>query len=350
MAILMVGGVYCPLSPHDPQDRLQALVEQTKSHLVLVHHLTKTKFGSNFILVDISSVLCSSNDVDRENDISRLKNISITPDHIAYIIFTSGSTGAPKSIQIRHRNISQDMESMVIINAVNSNDIVAQTVRCSFDVHLLEIIGTLILGGTLVMLRPDGILDLEYFSSVIKEKQITCIQAVPSLFRALFNFFMETSQSIHSLCLRSLCISGEAFTPDLSKVLASYTTEKSLIWNIYGPAETINSTFQRIYPTAKITMIPIGLPMPNYLCLILDAYMKSVIIHQEGELYLGGVGVFSAYLGRDDLTAKALVEIDGQLFYRTGDLVRIGSEGLIYYIGRNDYQVKLHGQRIELGE
>ncbi|CAF4274257.1 unnamed protein product, partial [Adineta steineri] len=223
------------------------------------------------------------------------------------------------------------MESMAFIDAVNSNDVVAQTVRCSFDVHLLEIIGTLTLGGTLIMLRPDGILDLEYFSSVIKEKQITCIQAVPSLFRNLFNVFIETCQSIRSLRLRSLCISGEAFTPDLSKVLASYTEEKCLIWNIYGPAETINSTFQRIYPAAKTTMIPIGLPMPS-------------------ELYLGGVGVFAGYLERDDLTAKALVEIDGELFYRTGDLVRMDNNGLLHYQGRKDHQIKLHGQRIELGE
>ncbi|CAF4252816.1 unnamed protein product, partial [Adineta steineri] len=200
------------------------------------------------------------------------------------------------------------------------------------------------------MFRPDGILDFEYFSSVIREKQITCIQAVPSLFRTLFSFFIETCQSFHSLCLRSLCISGEAFTPDLSKVLASCTAETCLIWNIYGPAETINSTFQRIYPAANTTMISIGLPMPNYLCLILDSYMQGVIIHGEGELYLGGVGVFSAYLGRDDLTAKALIEIDGQLFYRTGDLVRMENNGLLHYQGRKDHQIKLHGQRIELGE
>ncbi|CAF4434104.1 unnamed protein product, partial [Adineta steineri] len=96
MAIEMAGGVYCPLSPRDPQHRLHALIQQTGSRLVLVHHLTKTKFSSNFILFDISLVLFSSN-VDRENDVSGLENISITPDHIAYIIFTSGSTGAPKA-------------------------------------------------------------------------------------------------------------------------------------------------------------------------------------------------------------------------------------------------------------
>ncbi|UJR12903.1 hypothetical protein I4U23_017077, partial [Adineta vaga] len=179
-------------------------------------------------------------------------------------------------IQIRHGNIFECMQSMVSIDAVNRNDIVAQTVRCSFDVHLLEIMGTVIIGGTLVMLRPDGILDLEYFTKVIKQKQINCIQAVPS----------------------------EAFTIDLSNLLTNYTEEKCLTWNIYGPAETINSTFQPITALGNKTVIPIGLAMPNYLCLILDIYMQVTILDEEGELYIGGVCVFAGYLGRDDLTSK----------------------------------------------
>ena len=84
--------------------------------------------------------------------------------------------------------------------------------------------------------------------------------------------------------------------------------------------------------------------------LILDDYIQGVIIHQEGELFVGGVGVFADYLERDDLTAKALIDIDGGLFYRTGDLVRMDDNGLLHYQGRKDHQIKLHGQRIELGE
>ena len=77
---------------------------------------------------------------------------------------------------------------------------------------------------------------------------------------------------------------------------------------------------------------------------------QSVTISQEGELLVGGVGVFAGYLGREDLTMKALIEINGELFYRTGDLVRIDNNGLLHYRGRKDHQIKLHGQRIELGE
>jgi hypothetical protein len=92
------------------------------------------------------------------------------------------------------------------------------------------------------------------------------------------------------------------------------------------------------------------MPLPNYRCIIKDKFSQNVIINQEGELYIGGVGVFAGYLGSDDLTEKALIEIDGELFYRTGDLVRMDNIGLLHYQGRKDHQIKLHGQRIELGE
>ncbi|CAF3867720.1 unnamed protein product, partial [Rotaria sp. Silwood1] len=84
--------------------------------------------------------------------------------------------------------------------------------------------------------------------------------------------------------------------------------------------------------------------------MILDEFSKSVFVGQEGELFLGGIGVFAGYLGRDDLTSKALVDIDGEMFYRTGDLVKMDNKGLHHYQGRKDHQIKLHGQRIELGE
>ena len=93
MAIEMIGGVYCPLSPRDPQHRLQALLQQTQSRLVLIHHLTKTKFNDDSIPLDIDSLL-----TDNDIDVDRLSNIIVTPKGIAYIIFTSGSTGTPKAV------------------------------------------------------------------------------------------------------------------------------------------------------------------------------------------------------------------------------------------------------------
>ena len=101
------------------------------------------------------------------------------------------------------------MHSMVFIDVVNKNDTVVQIARCSFDVHVLDIMGTLLIGGTVVMLRPDGILDLDYFASILKKKQITFIAAVPSLLRIFFNFLLETRHLTQATYLRSVYSSGE---------------------------------------------------------------------------------------------------------------------------------------------
>ncbi|CAF1526891.1 unnamed protein product [Adineta steineri] len=123
------------------------------------------------------------------------------------------------------------------------------------------------------------------------------------------------------------------------------------IWNFYGPAEaTLGTTCHLIDVTSHMHDLPIGKPLPHYICLSLNNFLQSAMIQEKGELLVGGVGVFAGYLNCDDLTATVLVEIDGQLFYRTGDLVRIDNNGLLHYQGRKDHQIKLHGQRIELGE
>ncbi|CAF1539062.1 unnamed protein product [Adineta steineri] len=123
------------------------------------------------------------------------------------------------------------------------------------------------------------------------------------------------------------------------------------VWNVYGPAEaTIDCTVHCVHVGNDAQSIPVGRPLSNYRCMIMNQYLQSSTTTGEGELFVGGVGVFAGYLERDDLTAKALLEIDGHLFYRTGDLVTIDNNGLLHYQGRKDHQIKLHGQRIELGE
>ncbi|CAF1641002.1 unnamed protein product, partial [Adineta ricciae] len=150
--------------------------------------------------------------------------------------------------------------------------------------------------------------------------------------------------------ISSFSFSGEPCNPNLIKLLVSYVTEKCTLWNVYGPAETVICTYYQINPITDTETIPIGISTNNYECLILDEYLQHVAISQEGQLLVGGVGVFEGYLERDDLNAKMLLEINNELFYRTGDLVRMDKNGLLHYKGRKDHQIKLHGQRIELGE
>jgi non-ribosomal peptide synthetase component F len=104
MAIEMVGGIYCPLSPLDPQHRLHALIQQIQSRVVLVHYLTKTKFQNDVMSVNIDSVLINNNDIESDVDFNRLSSVLVTSDNIAYIIFTSGSTGTPKAVSDKTDN------------------------------------------------------------------------------------------------------------------------------------------------------------------------------------------------------------------------------------------------------
>ncbi len=144
---------------------------------------------------------------------------------------------------------------------------------------------------------------------------------------------------------------GEALSNKFVNSVKGVATDICVMWNLYGPAEsTIVSICHKIDRAYSNESISIGRPSPNYKCIITDELLQLPFIGQEGELLVEGVGIFAGYLGRDDLTAKALTEINGEIYYRTGDLVRMDNNGLLHYQGRKDHQIKLHGQRIELGE
>ncbi|CAF1127442.1 unnamed protein product [Adineta steineri] len=346
MAIEMAGGVYCPLSSRDPQHRLQTLIKQTQSRLVLVHHLTKTKLDHNIVTLDIDSIL-NINYINKKG----LSRVKVTGREIAYIIFTSGSTGTPKAVQVRHKNFVDCMHSLAYINSFDKDDTVVQMTRCSFDIHVQEILGILLIGGTLIMVHSGGTIDFDYLSETLQNKQITYLHTVPSLLHSFFTSVEQSNNQNVLKHLRSLCSSGEPFSVSLINLIVKIDMTNCIVWNLYGPAEaTIGCTVHSINVTSTIQSIPIGRPLFNYRCIIMNEYSQQSTTNQEGELCVGGVGVFAGYLGRDDLTGKALVEIDDQVFYRTGDLVRMDNNGLLHYQGRRDHQIKMHGQRIELGE
>ncbi|CAF4207706.1 unnamed protein product, partial [Adineta steineri] len=326
MGIEMAGGVYCPLSPRDPRHRLETLTQQTQSRLVLVHHLTKTKFDDDIVSLDIDSVL-TSNVTEYVIDVIRLSKVTTVSDDTAYIIFTSGSTGTPKAAQTRHGNFIDLVRSIQNAGVLNEQDKVSQICAPTYDVHVMEIMGSLLLCATVVMLHPYGNMDFEYFAHTLQHKQITCLAPVPTFLNHLCDFLAHSSRYPLS-SVRSLCIGGEPFSQKLVHRLKSHIQNTSFVEN----------------------NIPLGRVLANEQYKIVESFLQSVPIGQEGELFIGGVGVFTGYLGRDDLTAKALVEIDDQLFYRTSDLVKMDNNGLLHYQGRKDHQIKLHGQRIELGE
>ncbi|CAF1398572.1 unnamed protein product, partial [Adineta steineri] len=349
MAIEMAGGVYCPLSSRDPQHRLHALTQQTQSHLVLVHYLSKTKFDDNIISLDIDSILIM-NDLKSDMDYDCLSSVIAKGEEVAYIIFTSGSSGIPKAVQLRQQNFINSLLALVYIDTLHKNDIVIQIASAMFDAHLQEIVGSLICGATLAMLHPQGNMDFQYINGILHDKQVTYLVAVPSYLNHLCDF-LKQNRFPPWILMRNINCVGESVSSTFIKILMRFVAKSCRIWNLYGPAEvTLGTSCYQIDVTSHINDLPIGRPLPHYICLILNNFLQPVMNQKEGELLVGGAGVFAGYLGRDDLTAKALIEIDDQLFYRTGDLVKMDNNGLLHYQGRKDHQIKLHGQRIELGE
>ncbi|CAF1420302.1 unnamed protein product [Adineta ricciae] len=350
MAIEMVGAVYCPLSPDWPPQRFHILIKETKSRLILVHNLTHSKVQVDGTVFNVDNAVNADFSAGIAT-VNQLPDCLITPDSIAYVIFTSGSTGVPKAVQVRHRNFCSSIDSMIEVGSFSKNDIILQMARCSFDIHVKDLIGTLIVGATLVMLHPDGILDLEYMADIFNRKQITYMQVVPSLLQSIFTFLKEEHLSAVGKTFQSICSSGEALSVRLVDLMVSQLPKTCRIWNHYGPAETtIDATYHLVNRQSDRKSIPIGQPLPNYQCVVVDEFQQLITTEQVGELLVGGVGVFAGYLGRDDLTKNALVNIDGEPFYRTGDLVQMDNSGYLHYLGRKDYQIKLRGQRIELCE
>ncbi|CAF4029340.1 unnamed protein product [Adineta steineri] len=349
MAIEMAGGVYCPLSPRDPQHRLHALTQQTQSRLVLVHYLTKTKFADDIISFDIDSVLII-NELNNDMDNNCFSSVIVEGEEIAYIIFTSGSSGIPKAVQLRHQNFINSISGFVQIDALHEDDVTIQIASATFDAHIQEIVGSLICGATIAMLHPQGNMDFQYINDILHDKQVTYLVAVPSYLNHLCDFLKQIKFPSWILMRNISCV-GESVSLAFIKVLMQFVAESCRIWNFYGPAEaTLGTSCHLIDVTSHMHDLPIGKPLPRYICLLLNNFFQPVMIQEEGELLVGGLGVFAGYLGRHDLTAKALVEIDGRLFYRTGDLVKMDNNGRLHYQGRKDHQIKLHGQRIELGE
>ncbi|CAF1356535.1 unnamed protein product [Adineta steineri] len=263
------------LSSQDPSPRLQMLVKETQSHLVLVHSSTRILFEIDIVTLNIDTIINNERN-STSIHLTQMSNVPITSENILFVIFTSGSIGIPKAVQLRHRNFTQFLRSFVYADIFKKTDTIIQMARCSFDNHLFSLVGTLTIGVTLIMLRPEGHMDLDYLAGVLNEKQITAMHTVPSLWNSLFNFLNTTNRKSSVQWLRTVCSGGEVLNNKLVNLLRSQVRSECRIRNHYGPAElTINCINHLIDLNKNQTDIPIGQPFPNYQFLILDMFLQT---------------------------------------------------------------------------
>ena len=354
LGILKAGGVYIPLDPNYPHERLSYMLEDSNVSILLTQEsLLKT------LPEHTEQVVCLDADWEtiEQHDYENL-NLEVSPNNLAYVIYTSGSTGQPKGVLVTHQNLVNHSSAIMNEYNINSSDKVLQFAAFSFDVVVEEIFPSLLSGAT-VVLRPQ-----EFFASFadlvefIEVQRLTVLN-LPAAFWHEWVIDLSQSQKHLPSCLRLLVVGSEKVQWSKVAMWQKYAGRHIKLYNAYGSTEaTITSA---IYQTDlsntenKSGIVPIGRPVANTQLYILDSNFQPVPIGVTGELHIGGDSLVRGYLNRSELTKEKFVpnpfsNSKSQRLYRTGDLARYLSDGNIEFLGRIDNQVKVRGFRIELGE
>ncbi|MGZ7035896.1 MAG: non-ribosomal peptide synthetase, partial [Ilumatobacteraceae bacterium] len=346
LAVLQAGAAYVPLDPSFPSDRLEFMLHDADLGVVLVSSdaITGLVEASGAVAIDVAGV----RDAVAERDAGPLE-IDASDAHgagVAYVIYTSGSTGRPKGVEIEHASVVNFVRSMIDEPGFGPDDVLLAVTTLSFDISVLELFVPLAVGGTVVIASRDEAVDGRRLAALIESCGATVMQATPTTWSMLFESGWVGSPRLKVLC------GGEAMPVQLGDALLHCCAE---VWNMFGPTETtIWSTLQQLDVTDVTRVnVPIGRPIANTTCRVLDAAGGLAPIGVPGELYIGGAGVARGYLNRPELTAEKFVDdpfVPGERLYRSGDLARWLPGGSIECLGRLDQQVKVRGYRIELGE
>ncbi|HEY1353939.1 MAG TPA: amino acid adenylation domain-containing protein [Ktedonobacteraceae bacterium] len=349
VAILKAGGAYLPLDPDYPVARQRFILRDAGVGLLLTQHDL-----AGHLQDQVPYLLCLDSK-DRHLLSGRAPAgpvVQREPQALAYVIYTSGSTGTPKGVMIPQSALVNHMLWMQAAFPLTERDRVLQKTPCGFDAAIWEFYAPLLAGACLVLARPHGHQDSAYLVESVAREQISILQVVPALLRALLD--EPAIHTCHSL-ERVFC-GGEELGSELQRqALATLPPQTSLV-NLYGPTEcTIDACSWNCLHEQGRGRVPIGRPIACTSLAILDAAGAPLPIGIAGELCIAGAGVARGYLGRADLSAERFVpdpftQCPGARLYRSGDLARYRPDGSVEYLGRIDSQVKVRGYRIEPGE
>lgn len=327
-AVLMAGGAYVPMDPELPEARLRLILDTARPRVVIDAEFAAT--------------------AQARPDARLEPRASAESSAAAYVIFTSGSTGVPKGVQVSHRAVANRLAWMQEHYRIGPADTVLYKTPITFDVSVWELFWPLQVGARMFVARPGGHRDPMYLRTTIIERNVTTLHFVPSML-AVFVEAAPASGPALPANVRQVFTSGEA----LPSALAHQVIELSdaTLVNLYGPTEAAVDVTEYLVAGGEHSM-PIGRPVPNTVTLVLDPSLRPVPVGVVGELYLSGVQIADGYVARTALTAERFVAnpFGPGRMYRTGDLVRWSADGTLHYLGRTDFQVKIRGQRVELGE
>ncbi len=361
LAIFKAGGAYLPLDPGTPSSRIGQIIAQSRTPVVLTNRdfLPLVAAALATVPTDQRPTLCLVEELDAAAALNTNPPVRNTLDSLAYVIFTSGSTGVPKGVMVEQRGLVNHLAAMQQNLALTAADLIGQTATQSYVISVWQFLAALTFGGALRIVPEETLLDPAVLVATIEIQAITIVQVVPSLLRLMIEALEQQNGMGNRLLpgLRWLIPTGEALPPALARRWFAVCPQIPLL-NAYGSSECSDDVAHDLItlpPSETTVTMPIGWPIANVQTYVLDAHQQPVPLGVAGELYVGGRGVGRGYLHDPEKTGQVFLPNPftadpAARLYKTGDRVRRLTDGNIEYLGRFDFQVKVRGIRVELGE
>ncbi|MEN2396408.1 non-ribosomal peptide synthetase [Pseudomonas halotolerans] len=337
LGIQKAGACYLPLDPAHPPARQAQILTRARPQLLLCDSL----------LADLPGHLpCSLwADLPLSQFPAQSPALATTLEQLAYTLYTSGSTGQPKGVQISRGSFANFLLAMEQALPLENVQRYLALTTVTFDICGLELCLPLVRGGTVVLADDEERQDPLLLAQLIQRQAVDLIQATPATWALL----LQGDRQV--LAGRVALAGGEALAAEMASELRPCVAH---LINVYGPTETTVWSTQTPIDALQLPVAPIGRPLLNTRCHVLDEHLCEVPPGRVGELYIAGDGLARGYAGQPGLTAERFIadpfSHNGGRLYRTGDLARWQPDGQLYYLGRTDDQIKLRGYRIELGE
>ncbi|CAH1057343.1 non-ribosomal peptide synthetase [Paenibacillus pseudetheri] len=338
LGVLKAGGAYVAIDPAYPKERIDWMLEDCGKALLLTEKAyagVVTKAVAEWYLDDPELYAA-----DRGNP-----EFVYKPDHLAYVLYTSGSTGRPKGVMIEHRGLAYFISGFRNRIPFEKGQSILAMASVSFDIFVVENLLPLTLGMRIVLASEEERGDAALLQGLIDTHGVDVVQITPSRFKWWMNQRGETDGLQK---LRILMIGAEPLTADVLGRLRAATGAR--LFNLYGPTET--TVWTSIREVTEGEDISIGTPIEGSVMMVLDEGLKLQPTGVTGEICIGGPGVGRGYLSHPEWDVAFVPNpyAPGERMYRTGDLGRRLENGEFAYAGRRDFQVKIRGHRIEIGE
>jgi amino acid adenylation domain-containing protein len=371
LAVLQAGGAYVPLDPAYPPARLAAIIADTELQLVLTQsHLVPDLKQPGLDLPELNLILLDTEWAKVANESAELVEIATTPANLAYIMYTSGSTGKPQGVQITIGQVECYLHAVNQVLNVQADDIYLHSASFSFSSSIRQLLLPLAQGAKVVITSKENTTNLFSLIELIQTEQITVFDTVASVWNYILVGLAEMEEEQKSRLMdsriRLLTFSGGLLTAQLLERVRSQFQQSPRIVNIYGQTETIGvcayqipaeSTSQNTRSMNGSTgYAPVGTAYPHNQLYVLDDLLQPVAIAQTGELYVSGASLARGYLNNPQLNDRKFIpnpfcqEQQSAWLYKTGDLARFLPDGNLEIVGRQDFQVKIRGMRVEVEE